>query len=92
LNQLPLPRGIAFHSIIGDKGQGDTPESSDGVVPYWSSHIEPVETELIVPANHAVPNHPDASSEVRRILFLHLEEEGMLRPAESGEPRVARKP
>ena len=92
LNQLPLPGGIAFHSIIGDKGHGDTPESSDGVVPYWSSHIEPVESELIIPANHAVPNHPAATAEIRRILFLHLEKEGMLRPGKSGEPRLARKP
>ncbi len=91
LNQLPLPEGIAFHSIIGDKGQGDTPKSSDGVVPYWSSHIGPVESELIIPANHAVPNHPEATSEVRRILFLHLEKEGILRPSEKSEPRVARK-
>jgi hypothetical protein len=91
LNQLPLPRGIAFHSIIGDKGQGDTPKSSDGVVPYWSSHIEPVESELIIPANHAVPNHPEATSEVRRILFMHLEKEGMLRPRKSMSPRVAQK-
>ena len=91
LNQLPLPRGIAFHSIIGDKGQGDTPESSDGVVPYWSSHIGPVESELIIPANHAVPNHSEATSEVRRILFMHLEKEGMLRPRKSISPRVAQK-
>jgi len=89
LNQLPLPQGITFHSIIGDKGHGDTPQSSDGVVPYWSSHIEPVKSEIIVPSNHAVPNHPDAAAEVRRILFLHLKEEGMLRPSETNEPRVA---
>ena len=90
LNLLPLPQGIAFHSIIGDKREGDTPDSSDGVVPYWSSHIEPVKSEIIIPSNHAVPNHPDAAAEVRRILFLHLKEEGMLRPGESNEPRVAR--
>ncbi|QTN34059.1 hypothetical protein HZ994_17620 [Akkermansiaceae bacterium] len=76
LERMPLPAGMAFHSIIGDKGQGDTPESSDGVVPYWSSRVSPVASELIVPSNHGVPNHPAASDEIRRILLLHLEEEG----------------
>jgi pimeloyl-ACP methyl ester carboxylesterase len=75
MNRLPLPPGITFHSIIGDKGHGDTPESSDGVVPYWSSHIEPVASELIVPSNHSVPNNIDAANEIRRILSLHLKGE-----------------
>jgi|GEM_PF-361953 len=78
LSNTPLPENISFHSIIGGKGDGDTPESSDGVVPYWSSHIEPVESELIVPSNHSVSNDPAAADEVRRILFLHLKEENML--------------
>ncbi|MFM2196815.1 MAG: hypothetical protein RLZZ505_247 [Verrucomicrobiota bacterium] len=91
MNQLPLPKDITFHSIIGDKAHGDTPNSSDGVVPYWSSHIEPVKSELIIPSNHSVPNHPQGTAEVWRILFLHLKEENMLRPDESSQPRVARK-
>ncbi len=91
LNQLPLPQAITFHSIIGDKGEGDTPKSSDGVVPYWSSHMEPAESELIVPSNHSVPNNPNAAAEVRRILFLHLKEENILRFDETGKARVAQK-
>ncbi len=90
LNKMPLPKNIMFHSIMGDKGHGDTPNSSDGVVPYWSSHIEPVESELIVPSNHSVPNNPQASEEIRRILFLHLEKENMLRPTRDAKPRLAR--
>ncbi|MCB1131085.1 MAG: alpha/beta hydrolase, partial [Verrucomicrobiae bacterium] len=73
LNQLALPEDIHFHSIIGDRGKGDTPDSSDGVVPYWSSHVEPVESELIVPSDHSVPNCPEAAEELKRILKLHLE-------------------
>jgi pimeloyl-ACP methyl ester carboxylesterase len=84
LNQLPLPKGITFHSIMGDKGHGDTPNSSDGVVPYWSSHIEPVESEIVIDSNHSVPNHPAAAAEIKRILLLHLKEEGKLRPARNG--------
>ncbi len=90
LNQLPLPKDITFHSIVGDKGHGDTPDSSDGVVPYWSSHIEPVDSELIVPSNHSVPDRHDTSNEISRILFLHLKKENMLRPSDVEKPRLAR--
>ena len=89
LNQLPLPKHITFHSIIGDKGKGNSLHSSDGVVPYWSSHVEPVSSELIVPSNHSVPCNIQAASEIRRILFLHLKEEGKLKAGGDGSTRVA---
>ena len=73
LSSLLLPRTITFHSIIGDRGKGGTPNSSDGVVPYWSSHVQPVASELIVPSNHSVPDSTPAAAEVKRILKLHLE-------------------
>jgi len=74
LNKLPLPGPVTFHSIIGDRGKGDTPNSSDGIVPYGSSHITPVASELIVPSNHSVPENPHAARELKRILLLHLME------------------
>jgi hypothetical protein len=40
VNKLPLVPGVPYHSIIGDRGRGDTPNSSDDVVPYWSSHLD----------------------------------------------------
>jgi triacylglycerol esterase/lipase EstA (alpha/beta hydrolase family) len=73
LSSMPLPRRIKFHSVIGDRGRGDLPNSSDGVVPYWSSHVGPVESELIVPSNHSVPGNDQAAAEVKRILKLHLQ-------------------
>ena len=78
LKLMPLPDDVTFHSIVGDKGDGDTPKSSDGVVPYWSSHVESVDSELVVPSNHSVPNNPAATAEINRILFLHLKEENMI--------------
>lgn len=72
LDKLALPRHVEFHSVIGDRGRGDLPNSSDGVVPYWSSHVTPVESELIVPSNHSVPDNDQAAAEVKRILKLHL--------------------
>ncbi len=73
LNELPLPAHLPSHSIIGDRGRGDTPDSSDGIVPFWSSHVTPVASETIVPSNHAVPDNLEANSELKRILQLHLE-------------------
>lgn len=72
LNQLALPGRVTCHSIIGDRGKGDTPNSSDGIVPYASSHVTPVASELIVPSNHSVQNNPAAIAELKRILLLHL--------------------
>jgi pimeloyl-ACP methyl ester carboxylesterase len=67
-----LPR-VTYHSVIGDRGKGDTPNSSDGVVPYWSSHIDGAESELIVPSGHSSHRDPKAIKEMRRILLEHLE-------------------
>jgi len=74
----PVARGITYHSIIGDQGKGggtkrgDEPESSDGVVPYWSSHLDGAASEKIVPSDHSAHNHPEAIVELKRILQLHL--------------------
>jgi pimeloyl-ACP methyl ester carboxylesterase len=71
INRFPITPGIPYHSIIGDRGRGDTPNSSDGVVAYWSSHLKGAQSELIVPSNHSSPRNPQAIAEVRRILRLH---------------------
>ena len=65
-----------FHSIIGDRGKGDTPDSSDGVVPYWSSHLDGAESEVFVPAGHGATNHRATVAEVTRILYHHLAPSG----------------
>ena len=50
MNTIPMTAGVPYHTIIGDRGRGDSPNSSDGVVPYWSSHMEGAESEEIVPS------------------------------------------
>ena len=45
--------------------------STDGIVPYWSSHLDGAQSELIVPSNHSAHQNPQAIAEVRRILKLH---------------------
>lgn len=71
LPDLPVGRGIVLHSIIGDRGRpGPLEASSDGVVAYWSSHLEGVASEKIVPVDHSAVDHPGTVAEVRRILSL----------------------
>ncbi len=64
-------RNVPTHSIIGDRGNNDSPDSSDGVVPYWSSHIS-WGTEKIVPSGHSVQDVPETAEEMKRILKEHL--------------------
>lgn len=76
INTVPITPGIPYHVICGDRGKGGNkdrtkPVMSDGVVPYWSSHMEGAQSELIVPSNHSAHQNPQAIAEVRRILKLH---------------------
>lgn len=71
LDASPYKRGVIYHSIIGDRGKGDTPNSSDGIVEYWSSHQEGAASELIVPTDHSSYKSPLAIEEIRRILREH---------------------
>ncbi len=70
---LPLSNNVPYHSIIGDRGRGNSPASSDGVVPYWSSHLDSATSEKVVPAGHGAQDHPEAIAELRRILRLHAD-------------------
>lgn len=80
LDRVPFREGLKIHSVIGDRGKGGTPDSSDGIVPYWSSHLAAVESEVIVPAGHSVQNSPECATEVKRILKLHLKGAGRPTP------------
>jgi pimeloyl-ACP methyl ester carboxylesterase len=71
VDKLPITPGIPYHSIMGDRGRGDTPNSSDGIVPYWSSHLDGAKSELIVNSNHGAQYNEQAIREVERILRTH---------------------
>lgn len=71
--KLPLKPGLRIHSIIGNK-KGlplDDPKCSDGLVPYWSSHLDGVESEFVVRSGHSAQEQPETVDELRRILLLH---------------------
>lgn len=75
INTVPLAPGIPYHVICGDRGLGGNkdrtkPVCSDGVVPYWSSHMPGALSELIVPSDHGAHQNPQAIAEVKRILRL----------------------
>ncbi|HEY6153523.1 MAG TPA: alpha/beta hydrolase [Candidatus Udaeobacter sp.] len=70
INEAPMT--VPYHSIIGDRGKGDCPNCTDGVVPYWSSHLTGARSEQIVPGPHGSAELPQTISELDRILRLNL--------------------
>src|SRR5438067_7512975 len=82
MNKLPIQ--TTYHSIIGNRGKpGPLADSSDGVVPYWSSHLDGAKSECIVPGPHGSCELPQTIAELDRILRLHLGTSNNSRP-----PRV----
>lgn len=76
LNASPFRPGLTYHSIIGDRGKNTGAKSSDGIVPYWSSHLEGAQSEKIVPEGHSLTSAPTVITEVCRILKRHLRKNG----------------
>jgi pimeloyl-ACP methyl ester carboxylesterase len=77
IDTLPPKAGVPYHSIIGDRGKGGNldhtkPVSTDGMVPYWSSHLDGAVSEKIIPSEHWSILHPQGMVEVERILKEHL--------------------
>jgi hypothetical protein len=75
--KIPPTPGIPYHTILGDRGKGgnlnkEPPVSTDGIVPYWSSHLDGAKSELIIPSDHWTHRHPLGIAEVDRILREHL--------------------
>jgi hypothetical protein len=70
-------QGVVFHSIIGSLHPTGVDQSTDGVVPYRSAHLDgvasdKVASEKVVRSDHGVQKDPEAILEVRRILREHL--------------------
>ena len=86
----PAPPWVKYHNIVGripDDGfvrrvAGD----GDGVVQFESAHLDNVESEIVVTADHSVVHrHPRSVLEVRRILLEHLDELRWPREEPQGE-------
>ena len=83
-----LPIEVPYHDVMGQKLPGSKERGSDGVVPYWSSHLDRAQSELIVRSGHNVFRSPEAVQEVIRILRLELHSFKTHR-AEGGTTRIA---
>ena len=83
-------RNVPTHSIIGDQGKGDIPRSSDGVVPYWSSHLA-WGTEKIVPSDHSVQDCMETANEMKRILGEYAEKNPAVRVVTPSKLRALRR-
>jgi len=76
VNALPIKPGIPYHTLIGNRGKGGNldhtePISTDGIVPYWSSHMNGALSEKVIPSEHWSILHPMGMAEVERILLKY---------------------
>src|SRR5262249_41550043 len=62
---------VQFHSIIADINNPPGPRGTDGVVPYSSSHLDGVSSELIIPGGHLCQANSLTIDECKRILTEH---------------------
>ncbi|MFV1994438.1 MAG: lipase family alpha/beta hydrolase, partial [Verrucomicrobiales bacterium] len=70
---LPISDRVTYYSILGRNDPGaPLEESTDGVVPYWSSHLKGAATEKVIDSGHSSTAKHEAIEEIRRILYLHL--------------------
>jgi pimeloyl-ACP methyl ester carboxylesterase len=77
---LKVARGpwIHFHNVVGQipkKGWfgGESIGDGDGIVGFNSAHLDDVDSEIVVDADHSsLHRHPRTVLEVRRILLEHL--------------------
>ncbi len=85
LNKRPI--GAPHHTILGDRGRGNSPKSSDGIVRYSSAHLATAESERIIPDGHGAFRHPQAIAEMQRILHEDLLKTGKTTTAKVPEKR-----
>ena len=73
MSRLPIKPGLEAHSIMGRRDPQDSiEESTDGVVPYASSHIDWAVSEKVVVGDHGCQDTPETIDELKRILRKHL--------------------
>ncbi len=63
-----LPITVPYYSIVGNQGKDNLPlaDTTDGIVPYWSSHMDGAQSELVVPTGHNSFDNPKSEEELLR--------------------------
>ena len=74
LSELPIDNDRKYHSIIGIRDAQNGPGSSDGIVPYSSSHLDGASSEYLVHDSHTCVSNACTITEVKRLVLLHLKE------------------
>ena len=85
LDECPIPETVALNNVVGVlpslEKRWFAPKKSDGVVEFWSSNRDDVETQREIPAAHTTAHaHPAAIWETKEILLRHLAEARQERP------------
>jgi pimeloyl-ACP methyl ester carboxylesterase len=76
---LPMAADLKYHSIIAHrKIEVPVLQSDDGLVPYWSAHLDGALSEKVVVSGHSVQESSEAVLEVRRILREDLRQHAVL--------------
>lgn len=78
LSRIKFDPTVPFSSVIGNEEQAGCPGNSDGVVPYSSAHLDGACSELVVKSGHSVQESAVTIEEIKRILLLHLKENGLI--------------
>lgn len=81
-------KNIPAHSIIGSKRWNPLFRTTDGVVPYWSSHLDWSTSEKIVRSGHSVQDTIEAADELRSILREHLSKLGIKENCQFHPPTI----
>ncbi len=80
---LPMSPTVTFHSIIARRdARIPLEQSSDGLVPYWSSHLPGAMSETVITSGHSVQETAAAIIELRRILHDDIRSVSQLPPSE----------
>jgi pimeloyl-ACP methyl ester carboxylesterase len=75
--RLPIGPRVRYHSIIARRNpEGPLEDTDDGLVPYWSSHLDGAASEKVIVSGHSVQETPQAVLEVRRVLNENVDREG----------------
>lgn len=73
--QIQPKSTVIYHSIIGNATSSNSIEqSTDGIVPYRSSHLNGASSEMVIHGGHSIQETPEAVLEIRRILRLHIKD------------------
>jgi hypothetical protein len=89
----PRPAWVKYHNIVGKIPEtgliGRVVGGTDGVVSATSAHLDNVESEIVVNADHSsIHRHALSVLEVQRILLTHLAELKEARPSPLDRPPI----